>query len=321
MKFVFGHHLTLKSIGGGEKWVINTATEFAKRGYDVEIYSTPIKVAGGIPNEHLDEMLNGIPYKEAYRHKIGGDVNYITYHPMTFLNYNVTRGKIIKGIHATTCWEPINFKYGFLPVQAQILHKLVGGYEFKHANAIHTVAPQLKINHPNVYKIPNFVDSTIFKPFPRPDKFTVTFASRKSYQKGWDIFQEVQKRFEGKDIQFKVSGDIPETEMPKFIAESHIGLVPARYDSFGLSIVEFLMTGTDVITSTLSSHTALDLPLFYADDVDEICTTIEMLKNTWEGNQEKTERFDVENRNRALVYDKKPIMDRLENMFLEVYSK
>lgn len=320
MRIVFGHQLTLLSLGGGEKWMINVANDLVKRGHEVEIYSTPIKVAGGIPNEHLDEMLNGIPYKEAYRHSIQGDVCYITYHPLNFLNYD-TKGKVIKGIHSTACWEPINFKYGILPVQAQILHRLIGKLDLEHADAIHTVAPQLKIDHPNVYKIPNFVDSAIFKPYPKPDKFTVTFASRKSYQKGWDLFQEVQKRLDGKDIQFKVSGNIPETEIAQFMAESHIGLVPARYDSFGLSIVEFLMTGVDVITTTLPSHTALDLPLYYADNINEICINIEMLKNTWDNNQEKAQRFNAYNRNKAFVYDKKPIMDRLENMFLEVYSK
>jgi hypothetical protein len=109
--------------------------------------------------------------------------------------------------------------------------------------------------------------------------------------------------------------------MSRFVAESHVGLVPARYDSFGLSIVEFLMTGVDVITTTLPSHKVLDLPLYYADTVDEMCTYIEMLKDTWDKKPEKAERFYEVNRNRALVYDKKPIMDRLENMFLEVYSK
>jgi glycosyltransferase involved in cell wall biosynthesis len=320
MRIVFGHQLTLLSLGGGEKWLINVANDLVKRGHEVEIYTTPIKVAGGIPNDYLEEMLNGIPYKEAYRHSIKGDVCYITYHPLNFLNYK-TNGKVIKGIHATTCWEPINFKYGILPVQAQILHRLIGKWDLEHADAIHTVAPQLKIHHPNVYKIPNFVDSAIFKPYPRPDKFTVTFASRKSYQKGWDLFQEVQKRFEGRDIVFKTSGNIPESEMPRFVAESHVGLVPARYDSFGISIAEFLMAGVDVVTTTLPSHKVLDLPLYYADTVDEMCMSIEMLKDTWDKKPDKAERFGEVNRNRALVYDKKPIMDRLEKMFIEVYSK
>jgi glycosyltransferase involved in cell wall biosynthesis len=321
MEIVFGHHLTLKCLGGGEKWIINTANELARRGHDVEIYSTPLKVAGGIPNDKLDELLNGIPYKEAYRHSIKGDVCYLSYHPMTGLNYS-TSGKVIKGIHATSCWEPINLKYGFLPVQAQLLHKLVGGLEFKTADAIHTVAPYLPINHRNVYKIPNYVDSSIFKPCQKPNKFVVTYASRKSYQKGWDTFQQVQRSLDcDPDIIFKTSGNISESDMPNFLASSHVGIVPSRYDSFGLSIVEFLMTGTPVITTPLLSHTALNLTLYFSDKIEYICQIITSLKQYWEQDPQSFLKECEKHRQEALKYDKKPIMDRIENMFIEVLSK
>jgi glycosyltransferase involved in cell wall biosynthesis len=321
MRIVFGHHLTLRYLGGGERWLIGVANELVKRGHDVEIYAVPLKVSGGIPIDNLKELLNGIPYKEAYHHNIEADVCYVTYHPFSGFNFS-TKGKVIKGIHATTCWEPIDLSYGFLPVLVQLLHKTIGKSEIKRSDAIHTVAPYLKIDHPHVYKIPNYVDSKRFNPYPKPDKFTITYASRKSYQKGWDIFQELQNEYKNDDsIVFKVSGNIPEVDMPKFIAESHIGIVPSRYDSFGLSIIEFLLTNTPVITTSLLSHKALDQMLFFADDIYTMKTYINIIKSKWDRDKYVYEQFANQFRERALMYDKKTIMDRLENMFIEVYNK
>ena len=321
MKIVFGHHLTLRYLGGGERWLIGVANELVKRGHDVEIYTVPIKVAGGIPNPNFKDQLNGIPYKEGYHHSINGDVNYVTYHPLSGFNFS-TKGKVIKGIHATTCWEPIDFSYGFLPVVVQVLHKCIGVSELKRADAIHTVAPYLKIDHPHVYKIPNYVDSEILKPYPKPDKFTITFASRKSYQKGWDVFQQIQNEYKDDDsISFKISGNIPEADMPRFIAESHIGIVPSRYDSFGLSIIEFLLTGTPVITTSLESHLALNMPLFLSDDISTTKNYITVLKTMWYNDRDRYDLFAKTIREKALIYDKKSTMDRLENMFKEVYAR
>jgi len=321
MRIIINHHLSLSHLGGGERWVIGVANELVKRGHDVEIYCVPLKVAGGIPINNLKELLNGIPYTEGYHHFTDGDVNYVTYHPLSGFNFT-TKGKVIKGIHATTCWEPVDLSYGFLPVVVQLLHKVIGVSELKRADAIHTVAPYLKIDHPHVYKIPNYVDSEILIPYPKPDKFTVTFASRKSYQKGWDRFQELQEKFRNdKDIVFKVSGNIPEKDMPRFIAESHLGIVPSRYDSFGLSIVEFLLTETPVITTKLESHEALNMPIIYADDLLTMTTWIDTLKKKWYKSRENYIQFTKQFRQKALIYDKKTTMDRLENMFTEVCSR
>ena len=320
MRMNIGHHLSLESLGGGEKWVINVANDMKRRGHDIKIYSTPIKVAGGIPVTNLDDLLNGIPYEEKLRHNIKGDVNYITYHPMSGLNYNAV-GKVIKGIHATSCWEPIDLKYGFLPVQAQILHKFVGGLEFYQADAIHTVASHLPLKHKRIYTIPNFVDSKFFHSSDKLSKFTVVFASRKSYQKGWDIFQQIQDKLKNEDIDFRISGDVKESDMPKFMGEAHVGIVPSRYDSFGLSIVELQMCETYVITSPLPSHKNLTLSLLYADTVDEYVRLILKIKGLWEIDKPSFYSKLLYNRNMAIkYYDTKNIMDRLENMFIEVAS-
>jgi len=300
--------------------MISVANDLVKRGHNVKIYSTPIKVAGGIPVTNLDELLNGIPYVEKLRHSIKADVNYVTYHPLTGLNYNAV-GKVIKGIHATTCWEPVDLKYGALPVQAQILHKFVGGLEFYQADAIHTVASHLPLKHKRIYSIPNFVDSKVFHGSDKMDKFTVVYASRKSYQKGWDIFQQIQEKLKDEDIDFRISGDVKEADMPKFLSEAHVGIVPSRYDSFGLSIVELQMCETYVITSPLPSHKHLNLSLLYADSVDEYVRLILKIKGLWEADKKAFYSKLFYNRDMAIRnYDTKNIMDKLEKMFVEVAS-
>jgi len=321
LRIVICPHLSLEYLGGGEKWVLSVANDLVKRGHEVEIYSTPIKVAAGVHIDNLKELLNDIPYIEKMRHTIKADVCYIFYHPLFHLNFS-TKSKRIIGIHATTCWEPLDFKYGFLPIQAQILHKIFGARELATVEAVHTVAPYLGIPNQNVYKIPNFVDSTIFIPQKKPDEFTVVYASRKSYQKGWDIFEKLKPRLERESIRVKVSGDIAEKDMPRFLAEAHVGIVPSRYDSFGLSIVEMIMSGLQVVTSPLESHRSLDLLMYLSQTEEAYLATIKYLKSQWESNPNKYNDFCDKSRALAITkYDRPIIMDRLENMFIEVGSK
>lgn len=316
IRISFCHHLSLSRMGGGEKWTAEVAKELAHRGHDVEVYATPVKVSAGVPS-NPEELLGDVPYSEKYRHKVSSDVCYVTYHPLSWLNFK-TIGKRIVGIHATTCWEPIDFNYGFLPVQAQILHRIFGKSDLNRNDAVHTVAGYLAINHPKVFRIPNFVDSTKFIPYKKLDKFTVTYASRKTYQKGWDIFQDISKKLVEEGINVRVSGDIPDEKMPEFIGESHVVVVPSRYDSFGLTTVEALMGKCFVVTSPLQSHKYLDLPFKYASSVEEYVDEIKSVKDMWENNPSQFKESTELLRSSTLKYDKPVIMDRLENMFKEV---
>jgi len=86
MRIAFCHHLSLSYFGGGEKWLISVSKELAKRGHDVEIYALPFKLEGKSkvdPKEYLED----IPYKEALRHKVKADLVYVTYNPLSWLNF------------------------------------------------------------------------------------------------------------------------------------------------------------------------------------------------------------------------------------------
>jgi len=310
--------LSLSYMGGGEKWVIQTAKELVHRGHTVEIYALPILLEG---KRKVDpkELLDDIPYTEGYKHKVKADIVYMLYNPLNWMNFNTSKPRIA-GVHSEAYWQKINPKYGFYPNLANIMNKLTFNTEFKRFDAIHMVTKAYKINHPNVYHIPNFVDSNMFKPTKRKDNvFTVAYSSRMVWQKGWDIFEKVKELIEVNDFNVKITaGKVPEEQMPDFLSESHVTLVPSRVDTFGLSICESELCKTPVITSPLNTHIHLELPLLYATNVREYVKQVYNLKRIWEEEPQKYNDYSNYCRTSAMRYDKKNVCDRLEQMFKEV---
>lgn len=320
MRIAFLHHLTLTRLGGGEIWIMNVAKELQALGHDVKVYATPVKVSSGVP-ANPQSILGNIPYSEGYGHNIDADVTYVTYHPTYSINFKAP--KIILGVHATTCWEHFDYKYGLLPNSAIFLHKIFSKAEFNKAKAVHLVAPYLEVKHPNVYRIPNFVDSQKFTRSNQcKNKFVVAFASRKTYQKGWDVFLALQQSFaSNKNIDFVSSSNLPESEVPKFIAQANVVVVPSRYDSYGLVIVEAAMCCCHVITTRLPSHLALNLPLTFADGILETKNAILSLYKSWLNNPVAFSSEETELRKKAIaLYDKQVIMKKLNQMFKEVVA-
>lgn len=310
MHIAFCHHLSLGYYGGGEKWLIQLANELVKRGHDVEIYALPF-LLDGKQKINPKELLNGIPYKEGLRHSVKADVCYVTYHPLSWLNFKTSRPRIA-GIHSHAYWLPPHPNYGILPNLANITNRFTSYFELRRFDAIHTVTNSFLVNHPNVHCIPNFVDSEIFKPCRKDEKFSVGYISRKVWQKGFDVLRKVRKL--SPEIQFNVSnGRIPENEMPQFVGRNHVTLVPSRVDTFGLSIVESMMTETPVITTPLITHEALELPLKYATHLKDFILGINEFREMSEYS-----KFAKNCRVEALKYDKKPIVNNLEQMFSEV---
>lgn len=315
IKIAFAHHLSLSYYGGGEKWIIQLAKELTSRGHEVEIYALPL-LLDGKPKVNPKNLLDGIPYHEGYKHKINADVTYVTYHPLSHLTFRTSRPRIA-GIHSHAYWLKPHPKYGLLPNLANITNKFTSYFELRGFNAIHAVSKTYPINHKKVFHIPNFVDSNIYKPTcQKSEDFTIAFASRKVWQKGWDVFQGIQQYFDGK-VKVRVSGGISENKMPKFFSKSHLTIVPSRVDTFGLSIVESMMTETPVITTPLLTHKSLGLPAVYANYPEEFIEKIYALENMWQNRKEYNELSRL-CRTSALRFDKKRIIDELENMFKEV---
>ena len=321
MRICLCHHLSLSYLGGGEKFIVSLAKELVKRDHNVEIYGMPfLGKNGGLVN--FKDLLEGIPYEEVIRHKVSCDVCYMMYRPLILHNFKSKSPKIA-GIHTELFWQKkLQLSYGTLASLFYLFNKVYHLADLRQFDAVHSITSAYPINHPHVYFIHNFVDSQFYVPKNnKEDKFTVTYASRMVWQKGWDKFQQIAKQLEQYDINVKVSsGKVQESDMPSFLSSAHVVVVPSRVDTFGILIVEALMTGTFVITTSLKTHQFLELPLIYADSVEENVAQIIRLKELWESNKEKYYELATLGRTSALKYDKKVIVDKLEKMFSEVAS-
>jgi glycosyltransferase involved in cell wall biosynthesis len=306
MKIAFCHHLSLSYYGGGEKWIINTVKELSKK-HDVSVHALPILLDGKSKVNPKDK-LKDIPYTESFHHNIKADVVYVTYNPLSFLNFNI-KGPKIAGVHSEAYWQKPNLHYGKYPLVANIVNRFTSYLELRRFNAVHRLNSLYPINHSCIFTIPNFVDSTVYRPIKKSDEFTVAYASRKVWQKGFDIFKQIQKRL---DCRVKVSGEIKEQDMPAFLSDAHVVLAPSRVDTFGLSIVEALMCGTPVVTSPLASHFELGLPLKYADSPQDYLVEVNKMRKEPVGLLNDVCRFS------AMRYDKTLVMDKLEAMFCKV---
>jgi glycosyltransferase involved in cell wall biosynthesis len=306
MRIAFAHHLSLSYGAGGEKWIINTAKALAKK-HDVEIYALPF-LLDGKPKINPKDQLEGINYTEGFFHNIKAEVTYVTYNPLSFLNFNI-KGPKIAGIHAEVYWQKPNLRYGKYPLVANIVNRFTSYGELRRFNAVHRLNSLYKVNHPLVFTIPNYVDSTVYKPTIKNSEFTVAYASRQVWQKGFDIFKQIQKRL---DCRVKVSGSVAESDMPSFLSDAHVVLAPSRTDTFGLSIVEALMCGTPVVTSPLPSHIELGLPLKYGVTPNDYLQEVNKIKKEPVGLLNDVCRLS------ALRFDKQQVMKRLEAMFCQV---
>jgi len=313
VNIAFAHHLSLSYLGGGEKWIINTAKELVCRGHYVEIFALPFLLEGK-RKVNPKELLEDIPYTEGRRHKIKADIVYVMYNPLSWMFFQTSKPRI-GGIHAQSYWQKPNFQYGLLPNVSLVANKALGYFELRHFNAVHMVTTAYPCNHPKIYYIPNFVDSEKYRPV--ADKgpvFTVAYISRKVWQKGWDLFEAATKGFHTK----VAGGCVKEKDMPTFISSAHVSLIPSRVDTFGLAIVESLLCCTPVITTPLKSHAVLALPMYFRDNVSGFRTMLGVLEQIWEETPEKYMELTRCMRQQAMKYDKKPVMDRIEGMFKEV---
>ncbi len=316
LRISFCHHLSLSYYSGGEKWIIATAKELVKRGHEIEIYALPL-LLDGKPKINPKEILEGIPYSENYRKKVKADVVYVTYNPLSWLNFQTSHPKI-GGMHSQIYWKSPNPRYGIFPVIANLTNRFTSYFDLREFDAIHTVTNVYPINHPKIYYIPNFVDSKKYRPVSNKDReFTLAYCSRKVWQKGYDMLKEIEKALR---IKTKISGgEVPEELMPNFYSTSHASIVPTRVDTWGFTIVESALCETPVLTTRLPTHLALDIPsLIYADTISEYLLEIKLLKHLWEEHEKRYMELAKRCRVEALKYDKEIIMNKLENMFTQV---
>jgi hypothetical protein len=103
--------------------------------------------------------------------------------------------------------------------------------------------------------------------------------------------------------------------MPEWFSKRHVTLVPSRADTFCLTIPKSILCNTPVITSGLLAHRALGLPIVQANTLTDYENSINDFYFKFLNGEIGNYRGD------ALKFDKQIIMDRLEDMFIEVGSK
>lgn len=310
--------------------MIELGVELAKRGHEVDFYSLPFMM-GGKRKVEPKEVLNGIPYHEAWTHRIEADVAYTFYHPLSSLNFRV-KGKKIASFHSQAFFmKSVNPRYGLVPAAASYGTRLIGPLELKTFDAIHTHYPQPTIEHRRTYTIPGWVDTSVFKPeSPKSEVFTVLFSGRALWQKGWDLYVELARRMKGLGIRFyHVGTGVAETvvhnlgfqvspvALSSIYNSSHVLLNPSRADTFGRASIESMACGTPVVTSRSTAHVGLKLPFVFGNTLTDYEGSVLLLRRLWEEG-DPYRKLSLNCNVAAQAFSFENTISQYESMFAEV---
>jgi len=233
--------------------------------------------------------------------------------------------KVILGLHSRP-----NYKRFILIKPLLTLMNRTGLVKGVHAvNIVDTLILRRILSNIPVWWIPNGIDCRWFKPgAKRGDVFQVLFVGALSDDKGVDTFTEaarIVKRYYS-DVRFVITssggplksivekahkdgivefiGFVPDSELARLYAESHVAVFPSRDDTFPLVSLEAQASGTPVI--------ATDLPAFRQSVIDGItgilvrpyspqafANAIIKVRELWLNNRQEYERMSISARRNA----------------------
>jgi len=275
---------SLRSFGGAEKKLVETAKLLAKRECEVEIRALP-----RLHPKHIVDVrkyLEGIDYIESSRCEPKADVVYTVY-AVGISFFVKSNAPTIAGLHSPLLFRPQevsrallrdpwlygSLRYAMYYWFAKDLMKV----EVRRFDAVRALTRANSIEHKRVFVLSQWVDTRIFKPHStKDDNFTVLFAGRHHWEKGWDIFlhiaTELKKR--GYNMKFVCTGDgvgfikglgfLNDEDLAEAFSKAHVTLHPSRADTFGNVIVESMTCGTPVITTPIPAHKEIGGPLIFA---------------------------------------------------------
>ncbi len=335
MKISFCNHYSLSHGGGGERVIIEAANFLAARGNEVEIHSLPLR-----RKNVAFTLRRDVKYCEGWVHKFNADVAYYNYQPLLTYLF-LSQAPKIAGLHGAnvTDYEGGSSEYlkeGPLLAGAWVIRKITGDSLLRSFNAVHTVNPDgLPIKHNMIFSIPNWIDTSRTRldlKFEKPDKFRVLYVGKAFKIKGFETFIKVSKLFDQDDIEFvatvdcghcgkaKCIGYIPHDQIWELYAKGGVLLYPTQRDAFGIAILESLASGTPVITTPVSGHRSLKVPLFYAyaTDIIRISYLIIQIYSLWKSDYEAYLRLARQGIEAAYKYDSSVILPKFESMLYKV---
>ncbi|MEM4655246.1 MAG: glycosyltransferase family 4 protein [Thermosphaera sp.] len=343
MKIVFVHHFSLSYVGGGEKFLIETALLLRKKSWNVEIRALPIY--RNKHNKHISEFLPKINYIERWFHKISdADVVYFIYAPLVWMVVKTDAPKIA-GIHAPPLVpelqspdvfprSPIKLVEinGLLPAITYYYFRSFKDKELRRFDALHLINRAMRFKHPNMYWVPLFIDTQLYKPTkPKSDEPTILFAGRPLFKKGFDLFVKSAKiirkhlgnvKFLATGVKGNIDGIIEglglvhDNFLSDLYSSAWVVIYPSRVDTFGKVILEAMSSGTPVITTPIPSHIHLNLPVHYASTPEEISQkVIHILRMP----EDEYKSLCVNSR-RSIIeqYDVEKVFPKFEQMLKEV---
>jgi glycosyltransferase involved in cell wall biosynthesis len=361
MRIVIYSVLNLSNGAGGERWVEHISTRLRARGQEIIIITTKhgkdndpnIKknlLRSGIRVIEFDNYeLFKIPKVRHFRQLLSvlrsTDVIYFNNayaltEIMIYILQKLSNVRVLAGYHGT------------FPETGGFLRRLYHRYVNRSICRVfdgHHVMNRLREDvlvswgYKNVTKIPNGVDTSLFIPHRKFDKFTVMFAGSMIPQKGIDrLAKAIQLINDPKppaDVDFliygtgqyssiamgleeqfynvKYLGYAPTTDLQNAYAKCHVFVSPSRFDEFPLAPLEALSSGTPVIGSKIAAVQDIVISgktgfLVDCDIESEIVGSINYFRNLWYNNPKGYEAYTLSARMLALQFDWNTIADLFE---------
>lgn len=321
--------------------IVDAANFLSSNGHEVSIHCLPFRKRGGL--YHLN---GGVSYCEKFLHRFSADVCYHIYAPL-LSNLFLCNAPKIAGLHSPLVANfednPSDFlKQGPFVAGAYAFQKSFGNGALTGFDAVHTVNPKgLSLKHARIYAIPNWVDCSVTEQSlttkqERGKTFRVLFAGKPQYVKGFDVFVALSKMIQQEDIEFvstflspsgyngsrvRFLGSLPHSEMPGLFSTVGLLVHPVREETFGLVILESLVSGTPVVTTPISSHVALNLPLRYASNLTEFAREIRDVYALWKEDYGAYLDLAREGANAVRLYDRTALLPQFENMLKKVAER
>jgi glycosyltransferase involved in cell wall biosynthesis len=337
LKIAFCSPVSLTNFSGAAKFLINSANFIASRGHEVEVHALSFGPNRNISLSKVEELLT-VPYYEAKDIRVEADVAYINYIPFIWRRMRI-RGTKVAGLHT----------HLLLPRQhlsETIMHPLKAGFEWSlktivcfaglpliridlaSFDAIHIIGGEIDLrDNSRIYKIPLWIDSArIPRIKEKYETFTVLFAGRKTWEKGWSTFCEISSRIGhmGSDFRFICTGEsrngihglgfLSENELLCVYRRSHVVVYPSIADIFGLVILEAAACGTPVITTPIDAHSKQHLPVLYARGVEGFTQAILYTRALWKDYPKKYGDWCKKLQISASRYDASKVLPLLEKM-------